>query len=73
MGKLCRKKILYSGWPQGVGLRYVVPDIARKFYLNGWVKNRPDGKVEVVVEGPLQNVDAFIAFLDKKYNLGVSA
>ena len=72
MGKLCRRQILYTGWPQGVGLRFAVPDIAKQFHLNGWVTNRPDGKVEVVVEGSRENAEAFIAFLDKKYDFLIS-
>jgi len=72
MEKLCRTQILYTGWPQGVGLRFAVPQIAQQFHLDGWVTNRADGKVEIVVEGARSNVDAFILFLDKKYDFWIS-
>ena len=36
---------------QGVGFRYFVMRIARPLGLRGWVRNRPDGAVEVVAEG----------------------
>jgi len=36
---------------QGVGFRYFLVDSARPLGLRGWVRNRPDGAVEVVAEG----------------------
>jgi hydrogenase maturation factor HypF (carbamoyltransferase family) len=36
------------------------------------VTSRLDEKVEVVVEGARQNIDAFIAFLDKEYDFLIS-
>jgi acylphosphatase len=36
---------------QGVGFRYFVQRRAEEMGLAGWVRNRPDGSVEVVAEG----------------------
>jgi acylphosphatase len=36
---------------QGVGFRYFLVDIAKPLKLRGWVRNRPDGAVELVAEG----------------------
>ena len=36
---------------QGVGFRYVVQRRAQEMGLAGWVRNRPDGSVELVAEG----------------------
>ena len=36
---------------QGVGFRYFLVDQARPMGLRGWVRNRPDGAVELVAEG----------------------
>lgn len=36
---------------QGVGFRYFVQRCARETGLAGWVRNRPDGSVELVAEG----------------------
>lgn len=44
-------KVLYSGTVQGVGFRFTVESIARKFKVTGYVKNLDDGTVEVVAEG----------------------
>jgi acylphosphatase len=36
---------------QGVGFRYFVQRRAEEMGLAGWVRNRPDGSVEVLAEG----------------------
>ncbi len=41
------KKIFYTGRVQGVGFRYSVKQIASGFDVCGWVKNLPDGRVEL--------------------------
>jgi acylphosphatase len=40
------------GYVQGVGFRYFVLHRAREAGLAGWVRNRSDGSVECVAEGP---------------------
>ena len=40
------------GYVQGVGFRYFVLHRAREAELAGWVRNRSDGSVECVAEGP---------------------
>lgn len=46
-----RIHLIISGDVQGVGFRSWVREEARKFGLTGWVKNREDRTVELVVEG----------------------
>lgn len=41
------KQVLYSGRVQGVGFRYAVKRIAGGYEVTGWVKNLPDGRVEL--------------------------
>ena len=40
-----------SGQVQGVGFRWFVADRARRLRLSGWVRNCPDGKVEIAASG----------------------
>ncbi len=46
-----RKHILFSGQVQGVGFRYSAMYLARPLGLTGWVRNLPDGRVEMEVQG----------------------
>jgi acylphosphatase len=50
----------YSGRVQGVGFRATAADIARDYPVTGWVKNLPDGRVELLVEGPEAAVKKFL-------------
>ncbi len=40
-----------TGRVQGVGFRWFVRVSGRRLQLSGWVKNRPDGSVEVAAAG----------------------
>jgi acylphosphatase len=46
-----------EGRVQGVGYRAFVEMRAAALGLNGWVRNRRDGSVEAVVQGPPATVD----------------
>jgi acylphosphatase len=46
-----RLHAVVHGDVQGVGFRYFLVDQARPLGLRGWVRNRPDGAVELVAEG----------------------
>jgi acylphosphatase len=57
--KRSRMQILYSGNVQGVGFRYSVKSVATGFEVSGTVRNLPDGRVELVAEGPKEELSAF--------------
>lgn len=46
-----RAHVLVSGRVQGVYYRSYALDEARDLGLRGWIRNRPDGRVEAVFEG----------------------
>lgn len=50
--ELVRRRALVSGRVQGVGFRWFAADRAEHLGLTGWVGNLPDGRVEMVFQGP---------------------
>ncbi|MCW2656443.1 MAG: acylphosphatase [Jatrophihabitans sp.] len=58
-----RLTALVSGDVQGVGFRDWVRRQAARHGLAGAATNRPDGRVEVVAEGPREAVSALLAAL----------
>jgi acylphosphatase len=54
-----RLHALYSGHVQGVGFRYTVRSVATGFEVTGEIRNLPDGRVELIAEGPKQELEAF--------------
>jgi acylphosphatase len=57
--KRSRMHIFYSGRVQGVGFRYTVKTVASGFEVVGIVRNLIDGRVELVGEGPREELEAF--------------
>jgi acylphosphatase len=53
-------QVLYEGHVQGVGFRFTVRHIAKGFDVTGWVRNLPDGRVELQVTGVEDEVRAFL-------------
>jgi acylphosphatase len=56
-----RRQAYYSGHVQGVGFRYTVRQLAEGFEVAGFVRNLPDGRVDVTAEGTPTELDAFMA------------
>ena len=56
---------IVRGRVQGVNFRYSTQDQANRLGLLGWVRNRPDGSVEVVAEGPRAALDQLLAYLQR--------
>ena len=57
--------VLISGKVQGVGFRNFTQINARQLGINGYAKNLPNGKVEVVAEGDKAQLDALVALVKK--------
>jgi len=52
--------VRFSGRVQGVGFRYFTRKKARELNLKGYVKNLPDGKVEILIIGGEARSDRLI-------------
>ncbi len=55
-----RAHIWVSGRVQGVYYRATTCEVAKRLRLTGWVRNLPDGRVEIVAEGPEDALKALI-------------
>jgi acylphosphatase len=61
----------YSGRVQGVGFRATAADIARDYPVTGWVKNLPDGRVALLVEGPESAVKKFLQAVRRRWEKNI--
>ena len=66
------RMVYYTGKVQGVGFRATAVDIAKDYPVTGWVKNLPDGRVQLLVEGPEDAVTGpFQYVLDRRHALSL--
>lgn len=61
MPKLERRRIYFSGRVQGVGFRYTTERLAKDYEITGYVRNLPDGRVELIVEGEWSVISDFLS------------
>ena len=52
------------GLVQGVGYRAACADQATSLGLGGWVRNRVDGRVEVMATGPREHLEALRTWME---------
>jgi acylphosphatase len=55
-----RAQVFYSGRVQGVGFRYTAREVACGYEVSGFVRNLPDGRVELVVEAEESEAKAYL-------------
>ena len=63
LDRVVRVHMIVSGMVQGVGFRAFTQAEASIRGLHGWVRNRPEGTVEVEAEGPQAVLDTFLAVI----------
>jgi len=56
-----RGHLFIEGKVQNVGFRHFTKLNAEEVGVHGWVKNLPDGRVEVIFEGPEDHIDEIVA------------
>ena len=59
------RRFVVSGRVQGVGFRYFVQEAATVEGLIGWVRNLPDGRVEILAEGDAEAVERFSRHIER--------
>ncbi|HWA02552.1 MAG TPA: acylphosphatase [Rhizomicrobium sp.] len=53
-------RLRVEGYVQAVGYRHFIIEEARRLALDGWVRNRTDGTVEILVSGSTKAVEALV-------------
>ena len=58
-------RVYFAGRVQGVGFRYRTRKFARTLGIDGWVRNLPDGRVELHAEGKSEELEELLSELDR--------
>jgi acylphosphatase len=61
------KKVIFIGNVQGVGFRFTAHNIARRYRLVGFVRNLPDGSVEMLAQGDSADIDNCIQDIEESF------
>ena len=70
--KQSRWHLYLSGSVQHVGLRYTALYLCRDLTLTGWVKNLPDGRVELEIQGDVSSLRRFYVELKSQPHIHVA-
>jgi acylphosphatase len=63
-----RRHVIYHGRVQGVFFRATAAELARRYQIVGYVRNLPDGTVELEAEGSPAEVDRYLAAVASEYD-----
>ncbi len=61
------KQIIFSGRVQGVGFRFTALRIANRHFLTGFVRNVPNGTVQMLAQGPSADIDDCITEIKETF------
>jgi acylphosphatase len=62
--EVIRRRVVVRGRVQGVFFRDSMRERANAHGVAGWVRNRSDGAVEAVLEGPSEAVERVLRFVE---------
>ena len=62
-----QQRVVFFGRVQGVGFRYTTSSIAKRHPVVGYVKNLPDGAVELVVDAEPEIINQFLADIEAAF------
>lgn len=63
-GRVCRKRITFSGRVQKVGFRLEVSELAKRLGLTGFCENLPGGDVLAEFQGPENKIRFLVSFME---------
>jgi len=67
-----RRRVTYFGRVQGVFFRATAAELASGFGVVGYVRNAPDGTVELETEGAADQVDAFLQAVARHFRQNIT-
>jgi acylphosphatase len=66
MPEVFHETVFFTGRVQGVGFRYQTLQVAKEFEVAGFVRNLPDGRVELQAEGAKSEIEAFVTAVGER-------
>ena len=66
------KRIIFTGNVQGVGFRFTAHSIARGWELKGFVRNLPDGSVEMLAQGRAEDIEGCLSDIGETFAGSIS-
>ena len=63
--KITRKRIIFTGYVQGVGFRYRAYYAATSAGVTGWVENQDDGSVILEIQGTQSQIDEVVMMIER--------
>lgn len=71
-GGVIRCHIIYTGRVQGVCFRAISQELSRRRRVVGYVRNLPEGTVEMEVEGTSDEVKAYLADVAQEFSHNIT-
>ena len=68
---LAAKHIIFTGRVQGVGFRFTALNVAKRCRLAGMVRNLPNGSVEMIAQGPADDITDCIRDIQQTYDANI--
>jgi acylphosphatase len=62
------RHIIFTGRVQGVGFRFTAHRMADRHQLTGFVRNLPNGSVEMLAQGQLEDIDDCIRDIEEEFS-----
>ena len=62
------RHIIFIGQVQGVGFRFTALDVANRYQLTGLVRNLPNGFVEMIAQGPSDDIDNCVRDIEESFS-----
>lgn len=62
------RHVIFIGRVQGVGFRFTAHRMAQRHQITGYVRNLPDGTVEMLAQGPVRDINDCIKDIEEYFS-----